>query len=165
MADWYIAQTKSNSHKIAEQNLNQQGFKTFLPLQDFTSRIGSRFVSSIKPLFPGYIFVSIDSNKVPWHKINNTRGVTRVICHDGIPQKLPSEIVSGLMDRCDSLGKLLPPKTLKCGDAVSVLSGSLANFVATVDAIDSERRIWVLMDIMGQLTKVHIALEQLSPKN
>jgi len=36
MGNWYLIQFKRNSHRIAEQNLNKQGFKTFLPLQEIT---------------------------------------------------------------------------------------------------------------------------------
>ena len=46
-----------------------------------------------------------------------------------------------------------------------VVSGVLGNFVATVETIESERRIWVLMDIMGQITRVRVAPNQVKLKN
>ena len=160
MDNWYLIQFKRNSHNIAKRNLNQQGFKTFLPLQDLTSRRGSEFLTSTKPLFPGYMFVRIKPDGAPWQKINSTLGVCRLICQDGVPKRVPLEIVSGLMSRCDRFGKLLPPKSLERGDKVAFLSGALTNFVATVETVDSYERIWVLMDIMGQLTKVQVAPER-----
>ena len=165
MDDWYFIQFKKNSHRLAERNLNQQGFNTFLPLQDCTCKRGSRFLKSIKPLFPGYMFVSIKPDGTPWHKINNTLGVTRLICQDGVPKKVAPEVVSGLISRCDSFGRLLPPNLLQHGDAVEIQSGALANFVATVETIDSHQRIWVLMDIMGQITRVQVASEQIRLRN
>ena len=54
------------------------------------------------------------------------------------------------MLRCDASGELLPPKSLNEGDSVEMLTGPFANFIATVDTIDPEQRIWVLMDFMGQ---------------
>ena len=161
MDNWYFIQFKRNSHLIAERNLNQQGFKTFLPLQDFTGKRGSRFLRSIKPLFPGYMFVTITADGTPWHKINSTLGVSRLICQDGVPMRVPPEVVYGLLSRCDSDGKLLPPTALERGDYVEIQSGALANFIATVEVIDSHRRIWVLMEIMGQLTKVQVSSEQI----
>ena len=65
MGDWYLIQIKRNSHRIADRNLNQQGFKTFLPLQDLTSRRGSEFSTSTKPLFPGYMFVRTKPDGAP----------------------------------------------------------------------------------------------------
>ena len=158
---WYIVQFKRNSHRVATRNLTQQGFKTFLPLQSFTRKSKARFSTHIEPLFPGYMFVSINLNKEPWHKINSTLGVSRLICHDGIPMKVPEEIVLALMSRCDSSGKLLPPQSLERGDTVKILSGALANFVATVETFDTALRVWVLMDIMGQFTRVEVKSEQL----
>lgn len=161
MVNWYLIQLKRNSQKIAERNLSQQGFKTFLPLQNFTSRVGSKFSTRIKPLFPGYMFVNIELDKAPWRKINSTLGVSHLICQDGIPQIVPIEIVSALISRCDRFGRLLSPDKLEEGDSVAFLSGALANFVATVETIASEHRIWVLMDIMGQHTRVQVASDQL----
>ena len=140
-------------------------YETFLPLQDLTSKRGSKFISRTEPLFPGYIFVSIELENASWHKINSTRGVSRLISQDGVPRKVPTEVVSGLMSRCDGVGKLLPPTALKRGDSVEILSGALANFIAKVDSIDSQRRIWILMDIMGQLTKVQVEADQINLLN
>ena len=161
MDSWYFIQFKRNSHRIAERNLNKQGFKTFLPMQDLTTRRGSEFLTSTKPLFPGYMLVSIKLDGAPWHKINSTLGVSRLISQDGVPKRVPTEVVSGLISRCDSFGRLLPPKSLQRGDSVEIQSGALANFIAKVETIDSDRRIWVLLDIMGQITRVHVASEQI----
>ena len=165
MGNWYLVQFKRNSHRIADRNLSQQGFKTFLPLQDLTSRRGSEFLTSTKPLFPGYMFVRAKSNGVPWQKINSTLGVSRLICQDGVPKKVPTEVVSSLISRCDTLGRLIPSNSVQCGDTVEIHSGPLANFIATVDTIDSNRRIWVLMDIMGQIAKVQVAPAQVKLLN
>ena len=165
MKNWHIIQLKRNSHRLAERNLNQQGFTTFLPLQHFTSKSRSKFSTNIKPLFPGYMFVRVDLYGKPWQKVNSTLGVSRLICQDGIPTRVPEEIIAALMSRCDSSGKLLPPKSLTNGDSVKVISGALANFVASVETFDSEHRIWVLMEIMGQTTRVQVASDQIRLQN
>ena len=165
MDNWYVIQFKRNSQHIAERNLNQQGFKTFLPLHDFTIKHGTKFLTKTKPLFPGYIFVLIKADGAPWRKIKSTLGVSRLICQNGVPKMVPPGVVSGLISRCDSSGKLLPPTAIQCGDAVEIQSGALANFIATVESIESNRRIWVLMDLMGQTTRVQVASEQLKLSN
>lgn len=165
MGNWYFIQFKANSHNIAERNLNRQGFKTFLPVQDYTRKCGTKFLTSIKPLFPGYMFIRFDFKTAPWHKINNTIGVCRLICQNGIPKSVPSDVVSALISRCDGYGRLLPPTGLEIGDSVEFQSGALANFIATVETIDRNKRIWVLMDIMGQSTRVQVASEQIKLLN
>ncbi len=165
MDNWYIVQFKRNSHRLAERNLNQQGFSTFLPLQDQTNKSGSKFLTKIKPLFPGYMFVCVDLDGAPWQKIKSTLGVTRLICQNNMPIKISEEIISALMSRCDRSGKLLPPVVLQRGDPVKIQSGALANFIATVESIDNNRRIWVLMDIMGQTSRVQVPSEKIKLLN
>lgn len=161
MKHWYLIQFKPNSHRLAERNLHRQGFETFLPMQEVTRRKASRFVSELKPLFPGYMFVSMDFELTPWRTINSTIGVSRLVSFEGKPKFLPLQFISGLMLRCDPAGKILPLKTLKEGDNVELLTGPFANFIATIDTIDPQRRIWVLMDFMGQCTRMQVSAEQL----
>lgn len=160
MKHWYLIQFKPNSHRLAERNLKRQGFEVFLPMQEITRRKVSRFVSELKPLFPGYMFVSVDTDAAPWRAINSTMGVSRLVSFDGAPKPLPLQLVSSLMLRCDTTGKILPPETLKAGDSVEVLSGPFANFVATVEEIDAQQRVWLLMDFMGQGARVHVSVDQ-----
>ena len=161
MNQWYLIQFKPNSHRLAERNLHRQGFDTFLPMQKITRRKASRFVSDLKPLFPGYMFLSVNSELAPWRSINSTIGVSKLVSFEGKPKPLPLQLISGLMLRCDASGVLLSPKSLRAGDSVEMLTGPFANFIATVDTIDPEQRIWVLMDFMGQKTRMQVTADQL----
>ena len=161
MNHWYLIQFKPSSHRLAERNLHRQGFETFLPMQKITRRKASRFVSDVKPLFPGYMFVSVNSDLAPWRSINSTVGVSKLVSFEGKPKPLPLQLISGLMLRCDASGSLLAPKSLSEGDSVEMLTGPFANFAATVETIDPEQRIWVLMDFMGQKTRMQVTAGQL----
>ena len=161
MSQWYLLQFKPNSHRLAERNLHRQGFETFLPMQKITHRKASRFVSDLKPLFPGYMFVSVNSDLAPWRTINSTIGVSKLVSFEGKPKPLPLQLISGLMLRCDSSGTLLPPKSLNEGDSVEMLTGPFASFIATVGTIDPDQRIWVLMDFMGHKTRMQVTADQL----
>ena len=161
MNHWYLIQFKPNSHRLAERNLHRQGFETFPPMQKITRRKASRFVSDLKPLFPGYMFVSVNAGLAPWRTINSMIGVSKLVSFEGKPKPFSLQLISGLMLRCDASGTLLPPKSLNEGDSVEMLTGPFANFIATVDTIDPEQRIWVLMDFMGQKTRMQITTDQL----
>lgn len=160
MNHWHLIQFKPNSHRLAERNLNRQGFETFLPMQETTRRKGSQFVYKLKPLFPGYMFVSVSSEHAPWRTINSTIGVSRLVSFDGKPAALPQQLISGLMLRCDTSGKFLSPKSLNEGDNIELLTGPFARFIATIDTIDAEQRIWVLMDVMGHRTRMRVKSDQ-----
>ena len=160
--EWFILQFKSNSHHLAAKNLNRQGFETFLPLHNTTSRRLSRFINTSKPLFPGYMFIRFDKAESEWHKINNTYGVSRLITFNSTLKSIPTKFVDSLMKRYDLSGKLLPIQKLKEGDQVAILKGPFANFIATVEKYEADQRIWILMDLMGRKTKIQTPSDNLT---
>lgn len=158
---WFLAQMKPNCANIADKNLKRQGFKTFLPMEEETRQRNSKFVTTMRPLFPGYVFVAFDVARGLWRTVNSTYGITRLVSFGKEPAAVPLDLVSQLMLRCDTSGKLLPPKLLKPGDQVRLTTGSFANFVAEIEKIAPDRRVWVLMDIMGGQIRVAVNAEQL----
>ena len=56
---------------------------------------------------------------------------------------------------------MLPPKLLKLGDQVALNTGPFANFVAEVENIAPDRRVWVLMEIMSGQARVAVGADQL----
>ena len=163
--EWFILQFKSNSHHLAAKNLNRQGFETFLPLHETTSRRLSRFINTSKPLFPGYMFIKFDSAESEWHKINSTYGVSRLITFNSILKSIPTIFVDHLMKRYDLSGKLIPIRKLEKGDHVTILEGPFADFIATVETYETEQRIWILMDLMGRKTKIQTSSDTLQLSN
>ena len=152
--EWFILQFKPNAHHKAVRNLTQQGFETFLPLTNTTSRKSSRFINATQPLFPGYMFITFNKTDAEWHKINNTYGVSRLVTFNSILKSIPNAFIDNLIMRYDLSGKLLPVKKLKKGDQVKVLNGPFANFTATVEKYETNQRIWILLDLMGRQTKM-----------
>ena len=158
---WFLAQTKPNSHRIAERNLGRQGFRTFLPLQEETRRARGKFTMQMRPLFPGYLFVAFDVERGGWRAVNSTYGITRLVSLGKEPTPVPLDLISKLMLRCDREGKLMPPKLLAPGDEVMVTKGPFAEFIATIESITPDRRVWVLMEIMGGKTRVAVDAQHL----
>ena len=97
--EWFILQFKPNSHKRDKRNLNRQGFETFLPFHSITTRKASRFKNTIRPLFPGYMFITFDKGETKWHKINNTYGVSHLITFKSTLNSVPTTFIKGLMKR------------------------------------------------------------------
>jgi transcriptional antiterminator RfaH len=153
---WFLVQLKPNCHEMAETNLRRQRFQTFLPLREETKRKSSRFITTLRPLFKGYMFVAFDTAKGGWRAINSTYGVSRLVSFGNEPRPVPLDLISRLMLRCDEGGKLLPPRILMTGDAVRISDGPFAEFVATVEEIGPDQRVWVLLDLMGRTARVAV---------
>ena len=158
---WFLAQLKPNCHRIAERNLTRQGFQSFLPMQEETRRSEGRFTSAMRPLFPGYLFVAFNKALGGWWKVNSTYGVSRLVSAGNTPIEVPQALVTQLMRRCDSTGKLLPPKSLNPGDQVKINNGPLVQYVTTIEALAYDQRVWVLLEFMGQQTRIDVAAGQL----
>lgn len=158
---WFLAQVKPNCAAVAEKNLQRQGFETFLPKDEETRQRNGKFVTTTRPLFPGYIFVAFDVARGLWRAVNSTYGITRLVSFGREPAAVPQDLVTQLMLRCDTKGKLLAPELLQPGDQVKLTKGPFAHFVAEVEKIESDRRVWVLMDIMGGEKRVAVREDQL----
>ena len=162
LLSWYLLQFKPNSHRIAERNLARQGFETFLPLQKTLRRARGTATDVQTPLFPGYMFVKLDAETGPWRSVNGTFGVSRLVTLQNRPQALPAALVNGLRARCGTDGVLLPPAELHPGDQVRLQTGPFADFVATVDRIAANQRVWLLLDFMGKATRVQADRTQIA---
>ena len=158
---WFLAQLKPNCADIANRNLKQQGFRTFLPLEQETRQRNGKSISAQRPLFAGYIFVAFDTTGGLWRTVNSTYGITRLVSFGNRPAAVALDLVTQLMLRCDDTGRLLPPKLLQPGDKVTLTKGPFANFVAEVERMAPDRRVWVLIDIMGGQTPMEVSVELL----
>jgi len=130
-------------------------------MQEETRRVRGKFTTFMRPLFPGYLFVAFDKAHGGWQAVNSTYGITRLVSAGKTPVEVPLNLVSQLMQRCDTAGKLLPPKLLSPGDQVIINKGPFVEFIATIEALASDRRVWVLLEFMGQKTRVAVPANQL----
>ena len=165
---WYLVQYKQNAAQIAVRNLENQSFGTFLPLQEITKRKGKIFQQQICPLFPGYLFAQIAPNLGPWRQINSTRGVNRLVRLGAEPSVVPNEIVEALIARCDTQSILrqtseTQSSQLHAGNQAEVTRGPFSGFIATIGDTEPSNRINILIEIMGQITKVAINADALQP--
>lgn len=151
---WFAAQLKPNCLAIARRNLERQGFRVLAPMTIETRRSGGRFRTEPRPLFPGYVFVAVDLRSARWRAINSTQGVTRLVSFGGRPAPLPAGLAEQIALQCDADGVLRPVSDLEPGCAVLVTEGPFAGFIAEVEAIDPDRRVWVLLDLMGHQTRL-----------
>jgi hypothetical protein len=102
---WYVVHTRFQCERGAVQQLNRQGFCTFLPLKPkawrHARRQGTRFV----PLFPRYLFVRLNLGRDRWRSVNGTFGVHGLVTGaDHRPQPLPKGVVENLAAVADDRG-------------------------------------------------------------
>lgn len=160
---WCAVQVKRNSFRKAEQALSQQQIAVFCPKHRVEARRFGKQVAQTNLLFPGYFFVAIDEDNPQWRAVANTVGVSRIVMQNpGAPARMPAPLFDELMRRCDEDGFLLPPSGIQAGDNVRISTGPFSQFIATVERVDPERRVWVLLDLLGGERSVEVRLDDLA---
>ena len=146
---WLIAQIKPNSYNIAIQNLERQGFETFLPKMQITLRQKKNFIVKNVNVFPGYMFVCFDPRIITWTKINSTYGVSKIIAFNHKPAKISCDLILELKARYEINNHLSQNKKLEKGDTIKFYAGPFADLIAKVESVEENNRIWVLLEAMG----------------
>lgn len=151
LTPWYLLQIKHNGYGRAELNLARQGVGTFYPKQQIASKKdGIR----LAPLFSGYLFASFDMRRISFSTVNSTLGVNRLVTLGySLERGLPAALVDGLVARCDENGLLRPPRALRKGEAIRILTGPFADYIATVETLTTSERVRVLFELMGRTVR------------
>lgn len=158
MLEWFAAQAKPNSWKIAARNLCVQGFDVFMPMEKYTLRKGSRLVASMRPYFAGYFFVAVDAASAPWRAIRSTHGVARLVSFCGKPAPVDAGLIGAIKSRCDDEGVMMASLELKAGDGVRIEDGPFAGMIGRLDALMPNERAWLLIDVMGKATRTMVPI-------
>lgn len=160
---WYIVHALPKAERKAEWNLGAQGFRTFLP-QFLKSVRHARQLKTVRAaLFPGYLFVILDLNRDRWLSVRSTVGVSYLLAHrDGQPIPVPVGVVEALIGRSEgNLTRL--DDGLRQGQNVRILSGPFADFVGSLERLNSTGRVQVLLNMMGTAVPVMVHRSVLSP--
>ena len=158
---WFAVQSKPNASHIAARNLTRQGFGVFLPLERHTLTRGKSLVTSTRPYFSGYLFVSFDPDAAPWRAIRSTYGVSRLVSFGAGPMEVDPELIDAIIDACDEDGVVRPRLDARKGDALRIAEGPLAGLIGTLDAMAPQERAWLLLDVMGKSTRVCVPTSDL----
>jgi transcriptional antiterminator RfaH len=158
-AKWYVAQTHIHAEVKASQHLGRQGFDVYLPRYLKQRRHARRIDSVAAPLFPRYLFVSIDLTTQRWYSIQSTIGIARLIRHGDLPVAVPDAIVEGLKLREDADGyvQLERRPRFAAGDKIRISDGAFCDCLGLYEQINGNDRSAILLDLLGR--KVRIVLD------
>jgi transcriptional antiterminator RfaH len=155
---WFVAHTQPQAEMRAVLNLERQGFATYLPRYLKRRRHARKVETVPMPVFPRYVFVSIDLAQQRWLSIRSTVGVSRLVGHGDSPLSVPNGVVEAMMRRHDEAGYLrLAASGLNVGDKVRVLGGAFEETLGLFEGITDEQRVTILLDMLGR--KVRVTLD------
>jgi len=153
---WIVVKVKSNQEKIAKTNLKRQNFDFFHPQFKTIVRKSNKFKEIIKPVFPGYIFVSIKSNENNWQVLNNTKGLSRIIKFGDQVPFISTDLIKNIKSRFALEDNLSQFEKLEPGMSVEITNGPFTQLTGKIDKIDNDQRIWILLEFLGSQTRVSV---------
>ena len=155
---WFLVHTQPNSERKAELHLGAQGFRAYLPQIQKTIRHARQLRTVRAPLFPRYIFLILDLGRDRWLSVRSTIGVSSLFTCEDRPVPVPKGVVEALIARTNEANLTRFDADLTMGQTVRILSGPFADFVGTLERLDTAGRVRVLLTMMG--TEVPVALHR-----
>jgi len=164
MKRWYVISAQSRGEEKAAHHLQRQGYETYLP-RFLKRRSHARKIDWVPaPMFPRYLFVSLDLDCDQWVSIRSTVGVSQIICLGDTPTPVPEGVIEEIMAREDENGlvKLSMGSRFKKGDKVQVIGGAFGEHVGLFDCSDDNQRVFILLNLLGREVKVRLPVEAVS---
>jgi transcriptional antiterminator RfaH len=155
---WYVAQTRPHVELKASQHLQRQGFATYLPRYLKHRRHARRADRIAAPLFPGYVFVSIDLGTQRWLSIDSTFGVSRLIRAGDRPVPVLQSIIDTLKCREDASGLVALERRPKFspGDKIRMVGGAFCDCLGLYEDMGSRERVAILLDLLGRKVRAFV---------
>ena len=160
---WFVARVLPHQENRAQFNLHRLGFRSFVPRLRRTIRHARRLRDTLKPLFPGYIFIIIDLSKHRWRSVNGTFGVASLIMGAEQPIPVPPGVVEALAASRESHGVVRIDDGLEIGQKVRIVSGPFAQTLCRLAQLDDRGRVRVLLEIMGMGVAAQLDRSAIAP--
>ena len=159
---WYLIFTKPRQENLAKENLERQGFVTYLPLAEQSRRRNGRYIKSVEPYFPRYLFIQLNTDTDNWAPIRSTLGVAQMVQFGGFPAQVPEELIASLKANDDSDGlQKVSRRDLSPGDRVEIVGGPFSGYEGIYQKQKSAERVAVLLEIVGKNTALTLSAHDL----
>ncbi len=153
---WYVAMTLPRKERVASANLEKQAFRSFLPLLNVTIRHAHKFKNELTPVFSGYIFVILNTERQRWRSVNGTIGIARLITNGEKPLAVAVGVVETLVSSSDDRGALVFQRDLVVGETVRLLRGPFAESLGVFERLDGPGRVQVMLAFVGGAVRVNV---------
>lgn len=164
MRKWYLVYSKPRQEKLAEINLERQGYRVWLPRMRVSRRRSGRWIEAIEPVFPRYLLIRLDAGGDNFAPIRSTRGVSGLVRIGMEPAVVPDPVVERLRGAADPASGLLLPELaeLRSGDPVEIIDGPFRGLRGIFQARSGEERVLILLNILGQANRVKLSSHQVA---
>ena len=163
---WVLIYTKAKQEKRAKKNLENQGFKTFLPLIAPTNTLVKS--KNLEIVFPRYLFTQVNLKLDNWNSIKSTKGVDHIILFGNEFTVVPDQIIKLIKERLDRRGvykQKISKTNFNTGDKLVVKEGAFSGIDAIFISYQSKDRVKLLLkllktSILAEVPKSDVGLKK-----
>jgi transcriptional antiterminator RfaH len=155
---WYAVCCKPRQEAVAEENLLRQGYHVYLPRIRNTHRRRGQWIDKVEPLFPRYLFIRIDTTVRSTAPVRSTRGVSGLVRQGALPAVVPDAVMAAVMQRADADSGLHrnDRPLFSEGEPIRLVQGPLAGLEGVFSEEDGEKRVIVLLELLGKANKIKV---------
>ncbi len=164
MRAWYLIYSKPQRERLALENLERQGYPSYLPLIRNRRRRKGRYASIIEPMFPRYLFVHLSDETDNWGPIRSTIGVANMVRFGMQAARVPDSLIEMMQERDEEGVQTLTPPELEPGDQVRIVEGVMAGYEAIFQARTSKERVVLLLQLAQDRTaRIQVSAHDIEP--
>jgi transcriptional antiterminator RfaH len=164
MKQWYTVQSKPRQEATAEQNLQRQGFETYLPKICLRKRKRDKWVKIVEPLFPRYLFIRVDPDQHSLAPVRSTMGVAGLVCFGHLLQPVPHTVIEYLKqaENPETAQHHADDWPHQPGDKVEVLAGPFTGLSGVFQAATAQDRALLLIELLGRQNVVDVSMKAIA---
>ena len=165
-SNWFLVYTKAKEEQRAGKNLENQGFEIFLPMIAF-AKLNQSKPTTLKAMFPRYLFVKINTELDKWTRIKSTRGVSHLVVFGQRFAEMPNQVIAYLKSKADE-NDIFNQKTTRRqfhkGEKLVVKTGAFQGKEATFLSKKSKERVRILLRFVNDLITVDLPASDVGEK-
>jgi transcriptional antiterminator RfaH len=148
MESWYLLYCKRGQLLRAQEHLVRQEVNCLSPIITLEKIVRGKRIAVDEPLFPNYLFVEFDPERIHTTTISATRGVSHFVRFGALPALIPLQVIEELQAHSDE--QYVDPQTPQPGDAVLITNGVFEGLKAIYTEPDGETRSMLLLNLINK---------------
>ncbi len=163
---WHALYVRSRMEKKVLSQLEEGGYKAYLPLITQVKQWSDRKKKVEEPLFKSYVFVY--SNEKEYIPILNVYGVIKFVTFERKAVAVPENQILAIKKFVSDFEKgeeykMMNHEELKVGQKVRIINGPMKGLTGRLETIYNKRHLIVYIDVVGQCIPVHIPRAKVEP--
>jgi transcription antitermination factor NusG len=154
---WFAFVVRSQSEFKAEEELNNLGVQSYLPITIATRKWSDRKKEIKVPLIKGYIFIYATERERLFSL--EQKSIVKCLFDCGRPAVIPEWQIENLKKILEYKSEVIVENYLVVGDSVKIIEGPFEGVVGILQSSGKERTLSVSIDLIHRSVIVHLPNE------